>query len=154
MLRDITLGQYYPVESPIHRLDPRTKLAGTLIFIVSLFLANSWLGYLIAAVFLFACIQISGVPLGYMVKGLRAIIFILLFSVGFNIFLTPGEILVQLGFLKVTKEGLIQAGYMGDPPDFPDYGIFADDLYHNTDFSDGWYGARPSFPECDPCAGA
>ena len=62
MLRDITLGQYYPVESPIHRLDPRTKLAGTLIFIVSLFLANSWLGYLIAAVFLFTCIQISGVP--------------------------------------------------------------------------------------------
>ena len=112
MLRDITLGQYYPVESPIHRLDPRTKLAGTLIFIVSLFLANSWLGYLIAAVFLFTCIQISRVPLGYMVKGLRAIIFILLFSVGFNIFLTPGEILVQLGFLKVTKEGLIQAGYM------------------------------------------
>ena len=74
MLRDITLGQYYPVESPIHRLDPRTKLAGTLIFIVSLFLANSWLGYLIAAVFLFTLNRITGVPLGNMVKGLRAII--------------------------------------------------------------------------------
>lgn len=62
MIRDITLGQYYPVDSVIHRLDPRTKLFGTLIFIVSLFLADSLIGYGIATVFLFSAIHLSKVP--------------------------------------------------------------------------------------------
>lgn len=112
MLKEITLGQYYPVESPIHRLDPRTKLLGTLVFLVTLFIADGWPAYLVATVFLGGCIKLSGVPLGYMLKGLKAVIFLLLFSVAFNIFLTPGEVLVQIGALKMTKEGLIQAGYM------------------------------------------
>lgn len=112
MFRDITLGQYYPVESPIHRLDPRTKLLGTLVFIVSLFLADHWVCYLLAALFLGGCIQTSGVPLSYMVKGLRAILFLLLFSVVFNMFLTPGDILIQVGIFKITRQGLVQAGYM------------------------------------------
>ena len=112
MLRDITLGQYYPVESPIHRLDPRTKLFGTVLFIVTLFLADDWKGYLIAAVFLAAMILISGIPVRYMLRGMKAVMFLLLFSVAFNLFLTPGETLIGIGFVKITKEGLRQAFYM------------------------------------------
>lgn len=112
MFRDITLGQYYPVESPIHRLDPRTKLLATVVYIVTLFVADHWMGYLLAILFLGACIRISGVPLSYMLKGLRAILFLLLFSVVFNLFLTPGDILIQLGVLKITRQGLRQAVYM------------------------------------------
>lgn len=113
MLRDITLGQYYPVDSVLHRLDPRTKLFGTMVFIISLFVADSIWAYLAATVFLAAAIKISHVPFRFMVRGLKAIIFLLLISVSFNLFLTQGEVLFQLWFLKVTKEGLKTAGFMG-----------------------------------------
>ena len=113
MLRDITLGQYYPVASVLHRLDPRTKLFGTMVFIISLFVADSIWAYLAATVFLAAAIKISHVPFRFMVRGLKAIIFLLLISVSFNLFLTQGEVLYQLWFLKVTKEGLKTAGFMG-----------------------------------------
>lgn len=113
MLRDITLGQYYPVASVLHRLDPRTKLFGTMVFIISLFVADSIWAYLAATIFLAAAIKISHVPFRFMVRGLKAIIFLLLISVSFNLFLTQGEVLFQLWFLKVTKEGLKTAGFMG-----------------------------------------
>ena len=113
MLRDITLGQYYPVASVLHRLDPRTKLFGTMVFIISLFVADSIWAYLAATVFLAAAIKISHVPFRFMVRVLKAIIFLLLISVSFNLFLTQGEVLFQLWFLKVTKEGLKTAGFMG-----------------------------------------
>ena len=113
MLRDITLGQYYPVASVLHRLDPRTKLFGTMVFIISLFVADSIWAYLAATVFLAAAIKISHVPFRFMVRGLKAIIFLLLISVSFNLFLTPGEVVFKLWFLKVTKEGLKTAGFMG-----------------------------------------
>lgn len=113
MLKDITLGQYYPVNSVLHRLDPRTKLFGTMIFIISLFIANDIWGYLIATGFLAGAIVISQVPVRYMVRGLKAIVFLLLISISFNLFLTPGEVIVSLGFLKLTKEGIKVAGFMG-----------------------------------------
>ena len=78
MLRDITLGQYYPVDSPIHRLDPRTKLIGTLTFIISLFLFKSIAGYLVATAFLVTVIRLSKVPFKFMVRGLKAILLILI----------------------------------------------------------------------------
>ncbi len=112
MLRDITIGQYYAVESPIHHLDPRVKLAGTLLYIISLFVAEGIVCYILAAVFLAAVIRLSKVPLKYMVRGLKSIVFLLLLSVSFNMFLTEGEILLQIGFLKITKEGLIIAAFM------------------------------------------
>ena len=112
MIRDITLGQYYPVDSVIHRLDPRTKLFGTLIFIVSLFLADSLIGYGIATVFLFSAIHLSKVPFKFIVRGLKTIVVLLLISVSFNLFLTPGTVLFQLGFLKLTWEGQRMAGFM------------------------------------------
>ena len=106
MLRDITLGQYYQTESVIHRLDPRVKLAGTLLFIISLFFFRNFIGYLIAAFFLGFVIRLSHVPFRFMVKGMRAILFLLLLTVAFNLFLTPGEALFTLWKLTVTKEGV------------------------------------------------
>ena len=90
MIRDITIGQYYPTDSLLHRLDPRVKLLGTLVFIVSLFIADSWLGYVLAAAFLALMIRLSNVPLKFMLRGLKAVMLLLLISVGFNIFLTDG----------------------------------------------------------------
>lgn len=106
MLRDITLGQYYQTESVIHRLDPRVKLAGTLLFIISLFFFRNYAGYLIALIFLATVIRLSHVPFRFMVKGMRAIAFLLLITVCFNLFLTPGEPLVSFWKLTITREGL------------------------------------------------
>ena len=77
MLRDITLGQYYPVDSVLHRMDPRTKLFGTMVFIISLFVADSIWAYLVATLFLAMAIRLSHVPFKFMVRGLKAIIFLL-----------------------------------------------------------------------------
>ena len=106
MLRDITLGQYYQTDSVIHKLDPRVKLIATICFIISLFVVKSWVGYAAAAIFLAVMIKLSKVPFKYMVKGMKAIVFILLITVVFNLFLTPGEVLVSVWKLKITKEGL------------------------------------------------
>lgn len=113
MIKDITLGQYYPVDSVLHRLDPRTKLFGTMIFIISLFVTNNIWGYLLATCFLVFCIRISKVPFSFMVRGLKAIVFLLLISVSFNLFLTDGTPIFQIGFIKITWEGLRLAGFMG-----------------------------------------
>ena len=70
MIRDITLGQYYPADSILHKLDPRVKLVTTIAFLVALFVADDWVGYLVATVFLVAVIKLSRVPFHFMVKGL------------------------------------------------------------------------------------
>lgn len=106
MIRDITLGQYYQADSVIHKLDPRVKLVATICFIISLFVVKSWIGYLVAAVFLAVVIKLSNVPFRFMVKGMKAIVFILLITVVFNLFLTPGEALISVWKLTVTKEGV------------------------------------------------
>lgn len=113
MLRDITLGQYYPVDSVIHRLDPRVKLMATLVYLMSLFIMSSWTGYLLGALVLALLIRLSRVPFSFMTKGLKSILFLLLLSVSFNLFLTPGTVLLQIGFLKLTREGLRLALMMG-----------------------------------------
>ncbi len=112
MLRDITLGQYYQTESVLHILDPRVKLIGTLAFIISLFVINNWVGYILAAVFLIAMIKLSAVPFRYMVKGMKAIAFLLIITMLFNVFLTPGEALVSVWRFTITKEGIKTAVFM------------------------------------------
>ncbi len=112
MLREITLGQYYPVDSVIHRLDPRTKLFGTLVFVISLFVTTSVWGYMLATVFLIFVIKMTKVPFSFMVKGLRSMLVLLLLSVSFNLFLTTGEVLVQFWIIKITREGVRMAGFM------------------------------------------
>lgn len=112
MLRDITIGQYYPADSVIHKLDPRTKLMATMIYILSLFIFRSLAGFAAVTMGLFLVILLSKVPIGYMVKGLKAIVVILLITVIFNLFLTPGETLVSFWKLRITEEGLRNAAFM------------------------------------------
>ena len=112
MIRDITIGQYYPVDSAIHRLDPRVKLVGTIAFIISLFLHKSFLMYLVGALFLGCVIKASKVPFKFMIKGLKAIMMLLMITVVFNMFLTPGTPLIQIWKLTITVEGVRQAAFM------------------------------------------
>ena len=112
MLRDITLGQYYQTESVIHRLYPRVKLVTTICFIISLFIVDNWIGYLIAILFLALVIRLSRVPVKFMVRGMKSILFLLIVAGCFNLFLTPGEVLVSFWKLKITKEGIFLASFM------------------------------------------
>ncbi len=106
MLREITFGQYYPTDSVIHKLDPRVKLAGTLIFIISLFAFGKIESYLLATLFLIVVIRLSKVPFHFMIKGLRAIFFLLLITVFFNLFLVPGTVVVKFWVFTITREGI------------------------------------------------
>ena len=112
MIRDITIGQYYPADSVIHKLDPRTKLVGTIGFIVSVFLFHTFAGYAVATIFLAGMILLSKVPVKFIFKGLKTIFMLLLITIFFNMILTPGEVVWKLGFIKITKEGLVLAGTM------------------------------------------
>ena len=109
MLRDITLGQYYQTESLIHRMDPRVKLGGTILFIISLFFFKNYAGYVIAALFLGLVIRLSKVPFKFMVKGMKTIVMLMLITVVFNLFLTPGTPLLTIRKLTITQEGLKMA---------------------------------------------
>lgn len=113
MIRDITIGQYYPSNSILHKLDPRVKLVGTLLYIISLFFIKNYYGYVLAAVCLGIIITLSKVPIKYILRGLKAVIFLLLFMVVFNLFFTPGREALKLGFVRVTWEGIESAILMG-----------------------------------------
>ena len=113
MLRDITIGQYYPAQSCIHRLDPRTKILGALLYIVSLFLFRSFSGFLVVGTAFAGVLILSHVPFRYMLRGLKPILMILLFTMLCNFFLTSGEVIWQWKFLKLTKEGLLRGVFMG-----------------------------------------
>lgn len=113
MIRDITIGQYYPVNSILHRLDPRTKIMCTIMYLVSLFLFDNIYGYLVAAVFLGMSICISKVPFRFIVKGLKPILMLLMITLVFNLFLTKtGNVLWEFWVLKLTDDGIRTAGFM------------------------------------------
>ena len=113
MIRDITIGQYYPAKSILHRLDPRVKLVSTLLYLISLFLFKSIPGYIVATVFLVTVINISRVPFSFIVKGLKPIIMLLLITVLFNLFLTrDGEVLFHAWIFTITEGGLRTAVYL------------------------------------------
>jgi energy-coupling factor transport system permease protein len=113
MIRDITIGQYYPVNSVIHRLDPRTKIIGTFAFIISLFIADSFLSYIFAGTILAIVISLSKVPIKYMIKGLKSILIIIILTVLINIFLTPnGNVIFSLGKISITEEGIYIAAFL------------------------------------------
>lgn len=110
MIRDITIGQYYQVDSIVHRLDPRVKLLATLIYVVSLFVTNSPVGYAIAILFLVGCIALSKVPAKYVLKGLKSLVYILIFSATFILLFTGGEhIVFKYGIIKISREGIYNA---------------------------------------------
>ncbi len=107
MIRDITIGQYYPVRSRLHRLDPRVKIVCTLLYLISLFLFTNIVGYIVATVFLVSVIRISKVPFKFIVKGLKPIIMLLMITVIFNLFLTKtGTILLDIWVFRITDEGI------------------------------------------------
>ena len=112
MFKEITIGQYYQTESVIHRLDPRVKLIATFAYIISLFIVSSWLGYLLAAIAIAIIVKLSHVPFGYIMRGMKGIMFLLMLTVVFNLFLTEGEPLVHFWKLTITYEGLDFAAKM------------------------------------------
>ena len=112
MLRDITLGQYYPADSVIHKLDPRVKLFATMIYIISLFCFKGIAALFAATIFLIAVIRVSKVPFHFMVKGLKTIMVLMIITALFNLFLTPGEPLVTFWIFKITAEGIKSAALM------------------------------------------
>ena len=112
MLKDITIGQYYPCDSIIHRLDPRVKIIGTFAFMASLFIIDSFVPYALIIFFLSSVIMMSKIPAGYVLKGLKPLIPILMLTLVINMFLTQGEIIWSMGPLKLTNEGLRQGVFM------------------------------------------
>ena len=113
MIRDITLGQYYPGESWVHRLDARTKIISTLVFIGALFIVDNFYGFIIAAAGLGAVLCLSKVPLNYILKGLKPVFIIIIFTFLLNLFMIKGDVLWQIGFLTITYQGLRTAVFLG-----------------------------------------
>ncbi len=112
MLRDITLGQYYAVDSPVHRLDPRVKIIAVLFYIIELFLVRSFVGFGVCFGALAGVVIISKVPVRFILRGLKPVLLILMFTFFLNIFMVPGTVVWQFGFLKVTLEGIRLAVFM------------------------------------------
>ena len=109
MLKDITIGQFFPGDTIIHRLDPRIKIIIISLFIASLFFVNSFIPYIFILGFILAVVKVSKVPLKFILKGLKPLFFIILITFTINILMTKGEVLVELGPLSITKEGLYLA---------------------------------------------
>ncbi len=116
MLKDITIGQYIAGDSPIHKMDARVKILSALLFIVLLFVIKGVAEYAVITLFLALVVKLSKVPLKFIVRGLKPMLFILVFTVLINVLMTPGEVLLGLNLrlfsISVTKEGLIMGGYM------------------------------------------
>ena len=109
MLKNITLGQFYPADSPVHRLDARTKLGATLLYIISLFVSDSFAALGLAAAALIAAVALARISPGYMLRGTRGILLLVLLSIVCNLFLTDGEVICSFWIFHITREGLIQA---------------------------------------------
>ena len=113
MLKDITLGQYFPGNSPIHRLDPRTKLIMLIVYIVALFVAGIWISYAVMLAFLIGSIAISRIPAKSIVRGMKPMVMILAFTAILNLFMTGGEtVWLSFWIIKITKEGVVRAVFM------------------------------------------
>lgn len=108
--KGITVGQYFPGSSPIHRLDPRVKLTAVLILSVAIFLPKAWPGYLATVLFTLGALLASQVPIMMIVRGLKPILIFLMITAVFNLFLTPGDPLFKLGPFTATREGLVMIG--------------------------------------------
>ncbi len=113
MIRDITIGQYYPADSPLHKMDPRVKLFATVIYVIALFCFKGIVGLALITAFLYAVIKISKVPFRFMTKGLKAIVVLVVITSLFNLLATPGDIVFwKWGSLQITDQGIINAFMM------------------------------------------
>ena len=112
-MKDITLGQFYPVESPIHSLDPRTKILCTIVLVVFVFLCGTFVGFGVSALFIVLVACLAHIPLKNMLKGLKAVYFLLIFTFVLNIFFySTGNVLIEVWFIRITDGGLIRAAFM------------------------------------------
>ncbi len=111
-MAQITIGQYYPQNSIIHKLDPRVKLFGTIVFIVLLFNIKSIIGYGLISLYIVTVVCVSKVPFKKLLKGLRGILFIMLLSIFINVLYTPGDVMISFWVFNITKEGLLNGGLM------------------------------------------
>ena len=112
-LKDITLGQYFPGHSPVHKLDPRTKLLAVVLYIVALFLANWFVTYAIMFLVLAGSIAVSGVPVKSILRGMKPVVFIVVFTALLNLFYTGGDtVLVRFWIFTITLEGVFRAFFM------------------------------------------
>ena len=112
MLKDITIGQHYPSNSLIHKLDARVKLIATLIFMISLFIIDKFWPYAIVFLALMATIKLSKIPFKYIMNGIKPLKWIIIFTFVINIFFLPGDPIVSFGFIKITDQGVRQAVFM------------------------------------------
>lgn len=112
MLRDITIGQYYPVQSKIHAMDPRVKIVAVFVYLISLFLFDGFAGYLVVTLFLVTAIYISHVPFSFISKGLKPVLFLICFTAFFHLFFTEGDVLFHWKFITVTWQGLRRGIFM------------------------------------------
>lgn len=112
MIRDITLGQFYPTESWVHRLDPRIKIIATILYIVAIFIVTDFIGFAIACGALIVVTAVSKVPVRFMLRGLKPVFLIIAFTFIINLFMIKGEILISFWIFDITKEGLRTAVFM------------------------------------------
>ena len=116
MIKDITIGQYIAGNSPIHKMDARVKILSSLLFIVLLFLIRSFASYAVITLFVIFMVKLSGVPLKFILRGLKPLLFILIFTVAINVLMTPGESLAEINIfrwtLRITREGVVTGVYM------------------------------------------
>lgn len=112
MIRDITIGQYYQTDSVLHRTDARVKIVGTLLYVVSLFIFRHYIGFLVSSLFFAWLVWLSNVPFRYIVKGLKPIMMMLIFTAVLQLFCTTGNDLFHVGMLHVTKQGVHNSVFM------------------------------------------
>lgn len=112
MIREITIGQYYRADSPIHSLDPRVKIIGTLVYIISLCMFRQFTGFVFAVLFFGLIVKLSKVPLKFIIRGLRPVLVMLIFTAMLNLFWTPGDVLWEMGFVHITVQGIRQSIFL------------------------------------------
>ena len=112
MLKDITLGQYFPGSTVVHRLDPRTKLLMVVLYIVALFLAKWWVSYGLMLAFLVTAVVLSRIRPKALFRGLKPLLIIIIFTALINLFYSDGQVLVQFWIFRITREGILQAVFL------------------------------------------
>ncbi|HHY17446.1 MAG TPA: energy-coupling factor transporter transmembrane protein EcfT [Firmicutes bacterium] len=113
MSRGVIIGQYYPAESFVHSLDPRAKILISLMFMVVLFVGNNFYSFFVTGIFALISVILSRIPWRVLFRGLRPIVFIMIFTMGLHLFLTPGPVMFKIGPIKATWAGLIQGLFIG-----------------------------------------
>lgn len=111
-MKDLTIGQYFPGDSVIHRLDPRTKITLSFMYIMVLFFVKTFSAYAMALVYLYVVMKIANIPFSMLFKGIKSLIFIIVLTLALNIFMIEGETLFTIFGLTASKEGLRYAIFM------------------------------------------